>query len=222
MPKLSDLGLTNERVGEAIDYNLIPDQMGSFQPPPQPGSYRFQLPNDLNNIWESFDYTSGKNPGKRLRAKFDDSYPLTIVQSPGKVADGLPFQTSISNAERKRGKKDDATAPEVSDMDYLLRDAFGLEAKPATNLAYAQELMKHAGEVFGADLEWSWRCNVNRAIRVDNGAGGVTEVPTQMGCGTGYYQKDVPKQEDGTYPERITCQCGAQVRAFANMTRYRK
>jgi hypothetical protein len=230
MPKLADLGLTNERVGEEIDYATIPDQMGTFQDPPQPGSFRFELPKDLSSIWETFDHTKSKNPGKRLRAKFDDSFPLTIVQSPLKKYDGLPFTTSLSNAERKRGKKDDATAPEVSDMDYLLRDAFGLERKPATNLEYAKELQKHAGEQFGADLEWSWRCNPERTIRVDNGQGGLAEVPNQKGCGTAYYQKDVQKvpvnpddaQSEEIFPPRITCQCGAVLRAFANLTRYRR
>lgn len=244
MAKLNDLGLTNERVGEQIDYSTIPDQMGTFQDPPQPGSFRFELPKDMSQIWETFQHDKCKNPGKRIRAKFDDSFPLTIVQSPLKKYDGLPFTTSLSNAERKRGKKDDATAPEVSDMDYLLRDAFGLETKPATNVAYAQEMIKHAGEQFGADLELSWRCNESRNIRVDNGAGGTTEVPNQKGCGTAYYQKDVlkVKENPGNIPEfldtgarnpeydnlpeifpiRITCQCGAQVRAFANLTRYRR
>ena len=70
MPKFSDLGLTNERVGEDIDYATIPDQLGSFPDPPQPGSYRFQLPNDLSAIWEPLDHTKCKNPGKRLRATF--------------------------------------------------------------------------------------------------------------------------------------------------------
>jgi len=229
-PKLSDLGLTNERVGEPIDYNTIPDQMGSFPDPPQPGSFRFELPKDLSSIWEVFQYDTCKNPGKRLRAKFDDSFPLTIVQSPLKRYDGLPFTTGISNAERKRGKKDATDAPEVSDMDYILRDAFGLETKPITNVAYAQELQKHAGAQFGADLELSWKCNENRNIRVDNGAGATTEVPNQKGCNTAYYQKDVPKvlsnpedpASEQIFPIRITCQCGAQLRAFANLTRYRR
>lgn len=230
MAKLNDLGLTNERVGEEIDYNTIPEQMGSFQDPPQPGSFRFELPRDMSQIWEVFDHTKSKNPGKRIRAKFDDSFPLIIVQSPNKKYDGLPFTTSISNAERKRGKKDDTTAPEVSDMDYLLRDAFGLETKPATNVAYAQELQKHAGAQFGGDLEWSWRCNPDKPIRVDNGQGGVMEVPGQKGCNTSYYQKDVQKvlsnpedpNSEQVFPARIQCQCGALLRAFANLTRYRR
>jgi hypothetical protein len=217
-------------VGEQLDYNTIPDQMGTMKDPPQPGSFRFQLPNDLSSVWETFDHTKSKNPGKRIRAHFDESYPLTIVQSPLKAHDGEPFLTSISNAERRRGRKDDVTAPEVSDLDYLLRDAFGLETKPATNVAYAQELMKHAGQEFGADLELSWNCNPERTIRVDNGQGGSQEVPNQKGCGTKYYQKDVPKvlsnpddpNSAPIFPIRITCQCGAQVRAFANMSRFRR
>lgn len=230
MPKLNELGLGNERVGDQIDYATIPEQMGSFQEPPQPGSFRFKIPAKIDDIWETFDVANVKNPGKRLAAVFDEGHPLTIIQSPGGKYDGLPFTTRITNAERKRGKKDDTTAPEVSDMDYLFRDAFGITAKPATNVAYAQEFTKHAGAEFGADVEWSWRCRPDQDIRVDNGQGGTSTVEGQKGCGTRYYQKDVEKvlsnpddpNSAQVFPLRITCQCGAQLRAFPNLARYRK
>lgn len=230
MAKLNELGLTNEQVGQALDYGTMPDQMGSFTPPPQPGSYRFKLPVDLTSIWEVFDHTKGNPPGKRVRAKFDDAHPLTIIQSPNGDRNGEPFQTSLSNAERKRGKKEDAAAPWISDMDYFNRDVWGITSKPAGgNSGYATEFMKHGGGEFGADVEWNWFCNPKKAIYVDNGQGGLQEVPAQMGCETSYYQKDVPKQlADPNNPEsaqefplRITCQCGANIRAFANLVRFR-
>lgn len=233
MPKLADLGLTNEQVGQAdLDYASMPDQMGGFQEPPQPGTYRFKLPTKLDDIWESFDHDKGNPPGKRLRARFDDSHPLTIIQSPGGEKNGEPFMTSFTNAERRRGKKDDTAAPYISDLDYFNRDVFDVAQKPKTNAAYAQEFMKHGGQEFTADVEWSWRCNKDRNIYVDNGQGGQQEVQ-QLGCGAAYYQKDIEKQPSDpndpnspkVYPLRITCggeNCGASLRAFANLTRFRK
>jgi hypothetical protein len=230
MAKLQELGLTNEQVGQALDYNSMPDQMGSFTPPPQPGSYRFKLPNDLTGIWEVFDHTGGNPPGKRIRAKFDDAHPLTIIQSPNATRNGEPFQTSLSNAERRRGKKDDPAAPWISDMDYFNRDVWSLTSKPSGgNVGYANEFMKHANGEFGADVEWNWFCNPKKNIYADNGQGATQEVAGQAGCGTSYYQKDVPKvaqdpndpNSPQEFPLRITCQCGANIRAFANITRFR-
>ncbi len=232
MAKLADLDLGAERVGEDLDYAAIPEQMGAFAPPPQPGAYRFRLPTDMSRIWEPIELTTGKNPGKRLRARFDDSSPLTIVQSPGSRYDGDPFITSISNAERRRGRKDDPSAPEVSDMDYLLMAAFGLTKKPLTNRDYANALMAHAGQEFGADLTWSWRCREDKDIRVadDQAPGQTKPVEGTKGCGQRYYHTKIDKvpadqdQPNGpqVYPEHITCgQCGADLRAFASLERFR-
>lgn len=230
MANLQSLGLGNEQVGEALDYGTMPDQLGTFVEPPQPGSYRFRFPARMDAIWEVFDHPNGKPPGKRIRAKFDDANPLTIVQSPGGTRDNEPFMTSITNAERKRGKKDDTAAPYISDMDYINRDVFGLTAKPAGgNVGYAQEFMKHGGEEFGAEVTWNWFCNDKKNIYVDDGTGRLTEVQ-QAGCGTSYYQKDVDKvpsdpadpNSPKVFPLRITCSCGANVRAFANLGNFRK
>lgn len=234
MPNINSLGLKNEKVGDTIDYATIPEQMGGTYPdPPPPGTYRFKLPTKLDDIWEPFEKTTGKNPGQRIAAVLDESHPLTIIQSPKGEKNGEPFQTRISNAERKRGRADDATAPEVSDMDYLFKDAFSLAAKPPTNVAYATEFMKHGGQEFTADIEWSWYCNDKKDIRVDSGTGtgATTVVEGQKGCGQRYYQKDidkVPSNPDDpnspkVFPLKITCgQCAATLRAFPNLVRFRK
>lgn len=230
MPRLAELSLTNEQVGEAIDYGTMPDQMGGFTEPPQPGNYRFRLPAKLDAIWEKFDHPNGKPPGVRIRARFDSANPLTIIQSPQGAYDNDPFETSITNAERRRGKRDDTTAPYISDMDYINRDVWGLTTKPAGgNAGYAQEFMKHAGTEFGATVTWNWFCNPKKNIYTDNGQGGMTEID-QKGCSTSYYMKDVEKVPSNpqdpnspkVYPLRITCQCGANVRAFANLEQFKK
>ena len=241
MANLNELQLGAEAIGDKdTDFDTIPDQMSAFADPIQPGPYRFRLPTQMGNIWEPLEKT-GKNPGKRIQAKFDRDNPLTIVQSVGDKHTGEPFETRISNSERKRGK--DENAPEASDMDYLLRDSFGMEKKPrdekgqVSNKAYAMAMIGFAGKEFSADVEWSWRCNPDKPIRVEAEGGGYVEVPEQNGCGARYYQKDVAKvhanPDDPTsplvYPVRITCgggtpeaPCGASVRAYGNLVRFRK
>jgi len=110
------------------------------------------------------------------------------------------------------------------------------DCKPAGgNPGYAQTFIKHAAAVpeFAADIEWNWFCNDKKNIYVDNGQGGYTEVQNQKGCGNSYYQKDIrdnnmtipsdPNDPNSVrvYPLRITCSCGANVRAFPNLVRFR-
>lgn len=235
MAKLQELGLGTEIIGEAVDMAALGEQRGEYRPLPQPGTYRFRFPARMDDIWEGFDHTKGNPPGKRIRAVFDDHAPLTIIQSPGKVHDGEPFTTRLTNAERQRGKKGDPNAPWVSDMDYIFRDVFGVKTKPTQNAAYAQELQKHVSQEFTASLTWNWFCNPNKNIWTASGEVNPTTGQAQLmeveqaGCGTSFYMKDVEKvpsnPEDPSsppvYPERITCTCGANVRAFANLENFR-
>lgn len=190
---------------------------GSFTPPPPPGGYRFQLPADLSGIWDVID-TPDKNPPQRVKASFDRDHPLVIVQSPGGKSNNEPFETRLTNNERQRGKDKAVTA---SDMDYLLR-ALGEKQKPRNNREYMQIVQRHAGKQFGADLRYSWRCSKDRDIRARDAQGQVQVVEGKKGCGEAYYQEDVPKGADGAVPYEITCgQCGALLRAFANLDNLR-
>jgi len=190
---------------------------GSFTPPPPPGAYRFQLPADLSSIWDLFD-TPEKTPPQRVKASFDRDHPLLIVQSPGGKSNNEPFETRLTNNERKRGKGGEVTA---SDMDYLLR-ALGEKTKPKSNREYIQVVQRHAGKQFGGDLRYSWRCSKDRDIRARDGAGAVQVIEGKKGCGEAYYQEDVPKDATGQMPSEVTCSnCGALLRAFANLDNLR-
>ena len=190
---------------------------GSFTPPPPPGAYRFQLPSDLGTIWDLFD-TPEKTPPQRVKASFDRDHPLLIVQSPQGKSNNEPFETRLTNNERKRGKGGEVTA---SDMDYLLR-ALGEKQKPKNNREYMQVVQRHAGKQFGADLRYSWRCSKDRDIRARDQAGQVQVIEGKKGCGEAYYQEDVPKNADGQVPYEIQCgNCGALLRAFANLDNLR-
>lgn len=211
---LEDLGLKDEALPTAgQDLGDLPE-FGTFEPPPQPGPFRFKLPMDLSAVYDVFD---APNLGQRVRVVFDREHPLLIVQSLGGKYNGQPFQTRISNAERARGKDKSVVA---SDWDYLLR-ALGVKQKPANNRAYIAALQTNGGKEFGADLRYSWRCSTDRDIRVKDQNGATQVVEGTKGCGEAYYQEDVPKAADGSVPYEITCQCGALLRAFANMDNIR-
>jgi hypothetical protein len=211
---LEDLGLKPDTLPTAGQDLADLPEFGAFEPPPQPGPFRFKLPSDLSAIYDVFD---AANLGQRVRAIFDREHPLLIVQSLGGKYNGQPFHTRIANNERSRGKDKSVIA---SDWDYLLR-ALGVKVKPTSNKGYIEELRKHAGQEFGADLRYSWRCSEDRDIRVRDAAGTVQAVEGTKGCGEGYYQEDVPKNADGTTPYEITCQCGALLRAWANLDNLR-
>lgn len=218
---------------DAVDFGNLPDQVGSFTPPPPPGPYRFKVPATLGEA--NFDKVDTQEYGDRVTVKFDETAPLEIVQSPnGGGLNGTPLQIRVSNVPRERGKKGSGVF--ASDFDYLLQ-ALKEESRPTSNLGYAQALLKHKGDTFGADVEWSWNCNPKRAARFaqDDGAGGVTysEVLNQetgqphQGCGRRVYQSDKTIEQlkaanNGAFPLHIDCpQCGASVRAFPDLRKYR-
>lgn len=221
---LNDLNLKNEAL-EGADFDNIPENLGqSFQDPPQPGKYRFKLPANMGTCWAVVET---EKHGQRINAVLADSAALTIVQSPnGGQHNGEDFSYRISNVPRERTKEKIL----VSDMDLLLR-ALGETKRPVTNKAYAQALQKHAGEEFTAEVEFSYQCNPKRDAYFDDGNGGQAKAAdpsstsgSRLGCGTRYYQKDVPKV-DGVQPVRITCgnpECGASVRAFPNLSGFKK
>lgn len=223
---LESLGLGKEQL-EGAEFADIPENLGqSFPDPPQPGVYRFRLPTagQMKAIWATVDST---NYGQRLNAIFEDDAELIIVQSPNHEHDGEGFRWRLSNVPRERGKEKVL----VSDMDLLLR-AKGITTRPKTNKAYAEAMLKLAGQEFTATEEFSYRCADNREIYVDDGAGGQQKVEGKMGCGSRYYQRDVPRVPSDpndpaspkVYPLRITCSnpdCGASIRAFPNLTGFK-
>lgn len=213
---LQDLGLKDEPLPAAnLDEAPV---FGSFAPPPEPGAYRFKLPTDLSGVWDTID----SSKGQRINMILDGDAPLLITQSANGRHVGEPFQTRLSNVERKRGKD----AGEFSDLDYLLK-AFGIKTRPAGNRAMIEAIRPHKGGEFGADVVYNWSCSEKRDKRVKvtapDGTVSTQVQEGQKGCGARYYQNDIPKNPDGSVPLEIQCgQCGASLRAFAQLENFRK
>lgn len=236
MPKLNELQLGNEKIGD-VDFADMPAQRGGFTPLVQPGTYRFKFP-----VFDAgapiFDTIDTRDKGKRLNLIFSEAFALTIIQSPGGTANGQSFDARISNVERNRARTGE---PEVlvSDLDYLLRDALGVKTRPKTNAEYAKAMIANAsGKEFTADVEFTWNCAENRDIFTDNGDGNLQKVEGTKGCGARYYQggrtgvQKVPADANDPnspliYPERITCAgkdgvpCGAVIRAFTQLRNFK-
>ena len=221
MPKAPhELNLGSEAI-EGVTSDALPEQFGSRPDPPQPGPYRFRLPEDLSAIYETIERTVRDKVVTRIEAQFDEQHPLTIVQSPKGAHNDEPFETRINNAERKRDK----AGTMASDADYLLARSFNIALpKVRNNQWYLDEIKKLSSQEFAADIEYTWNCSKKRNVRVDDGEGNVQEIEGRLGCGQSYYQSDVPTEE-GVTPVRITCsnpECGANLRAWPQLTRFRQ
>lgn len=231
---LSELG--DKPLKDDVDFDNLGNQgMGAFVTIP-PGPYRVKLP---KLTLAAFHPVESSEHGARVSCRFDKDAPTMIVQSKTGKEIGEPYQFTVSNVPRKRGRADDPNAPVSSDMDFLLK-ALGATKRPNTNRGYAEELIKltASGEAtIGLDNEWSWRCREDKDIYVDDGNGGQTQIEGTKGCGARYYQNKVAKvpvdvgegKVEMQFPERITCggkrgdeDCGASLRAFSNPTNFRK
>lgn len=213
--------LSTKPLKDEVDFDNMPEQFGGAQPPLPPGSYRFKLsklgPDNFDKA-ESADYKD------RMKVLFNDQAPLEVVQSLGNKHNGEPFKTQLSNIPRARNKDKTQFA---SDVDYLLQ-ALGVKERPKTARAYADVLVAKSleGAEFGADVEWSWYSNEKKAARFPQEGGGSAEVAGEggqpiPGSGERWYQKDVQKLEDGSYPLYISDANGAQVRAFPNLRNFK-
>lgn len=223
MPKsLNDLNLKDEALptaGQPLDD--LPT-FGGTAPPPAPGAYRFRLPTDLTQVWDtlSFAAANGQPAKERIQMVLDQNHPLQIVQSPGGKENGNPFQTRLNNNERARGRQ--GSLGMHSDLDYLIAAFEPKRTKPKSNREYIEVVRAFGGREFGSDVRWSWGCSKERNIRVKDKEGNIVEVENKKGCGERYYQEDVEKQPSGEYPLTIQCtKCGAALRAFGNLDNIR-
>lgn len=239
MGAIKDLKLGKDIAINDGDWAGLPEQIGSRRAPLQPGPYRFKFPKAaaIGECFDTFDTEIDAKKVTRVVAILRDEAALTVVQAPPRYTDrvGESWGTRISNAERKRGKGDDA--PKASDMDYVLKVVAPAAPRPTTNRSYLETFAANAPEKeMGADVEWNWRCDDKRPVRVPDpategrtmGLDGEDGREKRHGCGAKYYQKDVDKVDkdgnvdvQGEYPRTIDCACGAILFANENLQNFR-
>jgi hypothetical protein len=233
-------GLKKETID--VPYDEIPEELGAFREPPQPGSFRFQIPPKIQDCFDLIEVERRDAEGKvvvgtdgkaltyqRIQLIFDGPNALTIVQSPRGAYDNEPFNTRISNIERSRFVSKDVRV-KVADLTYLLR-AKAPDARPRTNEEFITvALQTLPGQAFGADIEWNGFCNPkNDAVFAFPGEGGETVYEPALddatnqakkGCGERVYMNKWPR-EKGVYAARAQCKCGAVLRPFAQLVRFK-
>ena len=232
MADLNALGLNDEGISDA-DFDKMPQTIGGGSKlPPQPGIYRFRLPNG-KALFNCFDVLVTNDQGQKLTAVFSDESALRNET----LSDW--YQARVNNRTRTvKSKGEDVI---VSDMGMLLK-AVGSKPSPneqgvITNYAYGQALIAAAEKEFIAEHTLTATCNPKRDIyKSVETSPGVYEgkiVNGEKGCGQryvvdGYAGKNgkpdvlsIPKNTDKTIAVRFTCKCGAELRCFGELRGYR-
>lgn len=224
------LDIKSKPVTEDTGWDAVPEQRAPMAPQVPPGRYEWELPASLEGLWETFDAnimdpkTSETALEQRVALQFTSEHPLVVVSARDRNWIGALYQGRISNAERNRARRGDP--PQLaSDMDFLLRDSLKHPDKPrrGDNMGYINAVNKYGRRRFSANSEWSAYCSADpkKPRYVLDELGQSVEDPDHTpGCGTRYYQGDIPKAADGSYSERLTCTCGASLRCFANLTNF--
>ena len=235
MADLNNLQLRDDVVEMTGDPSAIPDQPQGFSRMPQPRSYTIRLPENLISAWERFDYNhplSGQ-PLEGVFLKFDGEHALVISGDDFKGENvGESLRTNISGYlykvnEKGQRRKDGHIL--VSDLMYLVRalgGSYPQSAKNSDKITYINGLA--SGKEVKADWEWSSFCNPKKDVYDESGK----RSEGNKGCGQRYFQSQMTKK-DGVYSERFTCTgeitqadgtkvpCGASLRAFGNLTRFK-
>lgn len=234
-------GLKKEEIPQEAPDEL-PEERGEFREPPQPGTYRFQLPAAIENCFDIIDVKQRDGDGKvvtdaagnpityqRVNLVLDGSNALVILQSPGNKVNGEPFNTRISNIERDRWAGKDLKV-KVSDLTYLLR-AMAPEARPRTNEEFIQLCLQVLpNRQFTADVEWGGYCDDKKDAYFEfpDETGGKVYQPfkdegaaeNRKGCGKRVYQSKWPHDANG-YAARGKCECGASLFPRAQLVRFK-
>lgn len=233
MSTINDLNLRNDVYQDEIPDEL-PEQGGSYVPQLPPGSYWFQLPANLAQLWESFDQVNDPvtkqplaKPIQRLRLRFSKEAPLVVTAAADTALVGSVLVQSVSNAPRVRSKK--ADQPPVSDMTYLVRESLRDNSPLKSPQDWINVMNQHAGHHFPAEVGRTANCRNDKVRYITDPAdpSKAIEDPTgQKGCGTRVYTqafKAKDQQGHDIWIERVTCpKCGAALRGFAQIDRFLK
>lgn len=243
-PDFNSLGFSEEAV--PVDFTKVPDQIVTRDPIPQPGSgYMFRLPaitlrdiaDKANNKSAGFDKVQTPDGHDRLAVNFRDHLALVVTASPRAEYVGLPVGYYITNKEFQF----DPDKSPTSDLLYLLKDGLGgADLSNKGNRAWAEEVCKHAGQQFGARVDWTANCSETKDVyRIKRDAqGNVLEQGVAKGvkgCGRRYgtiYKAPKGKRKEqlaiprydadtengrfkaGDFAERFDCVCGASLGVF--------
>lgn len=246
---LNELG---GKLNDDVDFNNLPSQGGASAPPPPPGPYRFQLPKNLSlNDFDTVKSEQHGQRIKVKFSDNAPLLIVQAHAQAEKDYLKTPFRTTLTNVPRARGREK-IMVSDLDYLLKALKIVPGQGVARTNKWYVEQLIAAAAkGLDFGADVEWSWGCGDQRdayfltATPEQQAAPGFNlqtaettlwevdpnaadELKNRKGCGAKYYQGEIAKV-NGEWPLKIICggqkdggPCGAVVRAFGNLTRFKE
>ncbi|MCP4900189.1 MAG: hypothetical protein GY906_24725 [bacterium] len=218
MPNINKLNLSDEPL--PLNIQAMPSGLGSRPQTPQPGIYRFRLP-EAPAIENVFD-TQEADDTQILLAVFNNDgmlYNISLKQN---------YTARISN----RFREIKVTNPETKEKEPLLISDFGmllkaLNAVPdrVSNRALATALVQAAGTEFIAEHTLTATCNKKNPIWKQG-----KTVAGKFGCGRQYAVEGWKSEKserlqlpvvEGRVALRFTCPCDAELRSWGQLQGFR-
>lgn len=220
MPNINKLNLSDDDL-PGFNPKAMPQGLGIRVTPPQPGVYRFRLPEHpaIENVFDTIE----TEDSQILVAVFSDDaslYNVTLRQ---------PYNARVTN----RFREINLLNPETGEKEPTLISDFGmlLKAVSATpdkvsNKYLAAALASAGGREFIAEHTLTANCNPKREIWQSG-----EQVKGKYGCGKNYgveawkgkksEQFAIPLDSDGKVALRFTCNCGAELRCWSKLQGFR-
>lgn len=222
MPNINKLHLSDEPL--PIDVNAMPQGLGSRPQTPQPGIYRFRLPEApaIENVFDTIE----TDEAQILQAIFQDDAMLfneTLNRYyMGRVNNRF---REINVTNRETGLKE---ATLISDFGMMLK-ALNAVPEKISNRHLAAALVSAAGKCFIAEHTLTANCNKKNEIYKSG-----NKVTGKLGCGKQYAveawkskkseRHAIPIDGDDKVALRFICltgDCGAELRSWGQLQGYR-
>jgi len=219
VPNINKLNLSDEVL--PLDLKVMPQGLGTRPQVPQPGIYRFRLPESpaIENVFDTID----TEDSQILVAVFSDDAML-FNETLGRfyVARVNNRFREISSTNRDTGEKESIL---ISDYGMMLK-ALNAEPQRISNRYLAAALIECAGKAFIAEHTLTASCNKTREIFKSG-----QRVTGKMGCGKQYAVEawkgtkserfQIPVDGDGKVALRFECNCGAELRSWGQLQGFR-
>lgn len=221
MPNINKLNLSDEPLPLEVNYDAMPQGLGSRPQTPQPGIFRLRLPESpaIDNVFDVME----SEDSQILVAIFQDDAMLfneTLNRYYAGRVNNRFREIKVTN--RETGEKEPIL---ISDYGMMLK-ALNAVPEKISNRHLAAALVSVAGKSFIAEHTLTANCNKKNPIYK---AG--SPVTGKFGCGRQYAVEAwksakserlaIPVDGDGKVALRFTCRCDAELRSWGQLQGFR-